>query len=90
MKIVFLLLAEYGEQSEQKMNKSPCSSRCSLAAGPASRARGRPMQRDSATVYIGFSLLYSGISRVPCFSGAAKGAHYPGTRGDIQAVTEQV
>ena len=61
MKIEFLLLPEYGEQSEQKWNKSPCSTRCGKAA----------LQRGFGQFYIAKGLLlYSRmlgiISRQPC------------------------
>ena len=49
MQIEFLL-PEYGEQSEQKMNKSPCSSRC----WPSGHTAGKRPLRD----YIA-SFLYS-------------------------------
>ena len=54
MKIEFLLVPEYGEQSERKNEQSPFSSRCCLAA----------VQRDSNIIYTGSSLLYSGIRLV--------------------------
>ena len=41
MKIEFLLLPEYGQQSKRKMNKSPCSSRCWPSGQQADDAAGK-------------------------------------------------
>ena len=72
-------------RASEKMNNSPCSSRC----WPSGHAAGkRPLLHGI------FFLLFSnppGLYKPPAVpSGAAPGAHYPaGPREDIQAVTEK-
>ena len=76
-------------RASEKMNKSPCSSHCGLAALPLA-AGGDSC--DIAIAYIEGIVVYSSAARdyilaaVP--SGAAQEARYPaGTLGDVQAVT---
>ena len=84
MKIEFLLLPEYGEQSEQKWNKSRCPTRCGMAA--LQRGFSYRSHREGKVLFIlEGPTIYAGA--VP--SGAAQEARCPaGTERDIQIVTK--
>ena len=66
-KIEFLLLPEHGEQSEQKMNKSPWSSRYGLAA--MQRGHCHRLHRRYCCLFLGRSGLYPGGPALGCEPG---------------------
>ena len=75
-------------EREKKKNKSPCSSRCGLAA--LQRGHRHCLHRRYCFLFFGRSGLYPGgrARRALRRRGEAQEARYPaGTLGDIQAVT---